>query len=165
MGRHEPNPYVGKNYIPDNARMETPPAYWLQRLWDFDDQLVVIPSRYIPFAYVLARRRKHTAGLTDAALEATVDQPDTRMCFRYGVIPISMIYRTGTTWSIDNIIAQLKARDTWAVGGGEKMADLADAADEAIDKAQKKSIRDDMWNRSGDAWRSYQARTGQRNHH
>lgn len=162
--RNEPNPYVGKNYIPDNVRMAVPPAYWLQRLYDFDDKLVVIPSRHIPFAYVLARRKQYTAGITDKAFEDSIDQPDTKMCFRYGLVPVSIIYRIGSgTWSIDNIIRELKARDMWAVGGAEKMADIADAADKAEKAKIKKDIRDDMWNRSGDAWRSYQARTGQRN--
>ena len=51
-----PNPFIGKNYIGDNVKMVSPPAYWLQRLYDFDNQLVVLPSRQKPYAYVLARR-------------------------------------------------------------------------------------------------------------
>lgn len=162
--RNEPNPFIGKNYIPDNVRMAVPPKFWLQRLYDFDDKLVLVPSRHIPFAYVLARRKQLTAGITDKAFEDTIDQPDTKMCFQYGLVPVSIIYRTGEGWSIDNILRELKARDMWAVGGAEKMADIADAADKAERERIRKSIRDDMYARSGDAWRSYQARTGQRNH-
>lgn len=156
------NPWVGVNYIPDNTKMAVPPAYWLQRLYDYDAELVVLPSRYVPYAYVLARR---THLLTDAAIFDTVKQPDTVMCFRYGVVPVSLIYRTGSNWSIDNIIRSLKARDIWAHGGGEKYADAADAVDEQQRQKIRQDIRDDMYNRSGDAWRSYQARTGQRNKH
>jgi hypothetical protein len=156
------NPWVGVNYLPTLTSMQTPPAYWLQRLYDFDAQLVVFPSQKVPFAYVLARRRYLTAGMTDSALEATIDQPDTKTCLRNGLVPVTMIYRTGTTWSIDNIIASLKARDVWAVGGADKAADLLDDADDKLKKQIAASTRDDLWNRSGDAWRSYQARTGQR---
>lgn len=156
------NPYVGLNYLDLNSNMAVPPSYWLQRLFDFDDKLVVFPSFVVPFAYVLARRRQLTRGMTDTALEATIDQKDTKTCLRFGLVPVSLIYRTGVTWSIDNIIADLKARDIWAAGGAEKFTDKLDAADESRKKATRAAIRDDMWHRSGDAWRSYQARTGQR---
>ena len=160
--RAQPNPFVGINYIPDNPRMEVPPAYWLQRLYDFDSDLVVLPSRYRPFAYVLARRARLSAPLTGKAILDTATQPDTVMCLNLKLVPVSLIYRTGTTWSIDNIIRSLKARDMWAHGGAEKVADLMDEADAAVEARKKAAVRDDMWNRSGDAWRSYQARTGQR---
>jgi len=157
------NPYVGKNYIDDNQNMEVPPAYWLQRLYDFDADLVVFPSRYRPFAYVLARRQRHSAGVESKALAATIAQPDTKLCLERGLVPVSLIFRTGVTWSIDNIIAQLAARDIWAHGGGEAAADLADAAEADAAAFEAKKTRDDMYNRSGDAWRSYQARTGASN--
>lgn len=161
--RAEPNPYVGINYLDVNSKMAVPPAYWLQRLFDFDDKLVVFPSFSRPYAYVLARRRTLTRGLTDEALESTLTNPDTKIAMQNGLVPVSLIYRTGTTWSIDNIIASLKSRDIWANGGAEKVADTLDAADES-DRAKKRAdTRDDLWNRAGDAWRSYQARTGQRN--
>lgn len=157
------NPLIGINYIPDNPRMATPPAYWLQRLYDFDGDLVVLPSRYRPFAYVLARRvRLARPMLADRALEQTVTQPDTRMCLHYGLVPVSLIFRTGSTWSIDNILRSLKARDIWAHGGAEKMADQVDAVDQAHAAGIRRQTRDDMYHRAGDAWRSYQARTGQR---
>lgn len=152
------------NYLNLNSNMAVPPAFWLQRLFDFDDQLVVFPSFVVPFAYVLARKRRLTKGITDTALEATIDQKDTKTCLAYGLVPVSLIYRTGVTWSIDNIIANLQSRDIWAQGGAEKVADNMDAADTLREKTVKASVRDDLYNRSGDAWRSYQARTGQRNH-
>ena len=155
------NPFIGVNYIPDNTRVETPPAYVLQRLYDFDNQLVLLPSRYVPFAYIIARRRQLSAGVSDKALEDTITQPDTKLCMAWGLIPVSLMYKTGPTWNIDPVIAALKARDMWAVGGGEKAADIMDEQDAKREAAVKKQTRDDMWNRSGDAWRSYKARTGQ----
>lgn len=151
---------AASNYIADNPRMSVPPPFWLQRLYDFDNQLVVMPSRQRPYAYVLARRARRSA----ASLSEMVGvlEGDTAMCVSYGCVPVSLILRTGEGWEIDGILADLKSRDIWEHGGGDKAADLLDAAD-ARDKARiKADIRDDMWMRSGDAWRSYQARTGQR---
>ena len=160
--RHVPNPFVGRNYLATVATVATPPAYWLQRLYDFDNMLVVFPSKHLPHAYVLARRRQLTAGVTDKALVDTLDQPDTKFCLLNGLVPVSLIFRTGVTWSIDNIIADLKSRDIWAHGGGEKVADTLDAADAVQQKQLKAENRDRAWHESGDMWRSWQARTGQR---
>ena len=156
------NPFIGVNYLDDNRNMAVPPAYWLQRLFDFDAELVVFPSRYIPYAYVIARRRRFGAKSLDTALAETIQQPDTKFCLSHQLVPVTLIYRTGSVWSIDNIIRSLKARDIWEHGGGEKAADLVDAQEAAAEAATKKQTRDDMWARSGQAWESYQRRTGQR---
>jgi hypothetical protein len=143
--------------------MAVPPEFWLQRLYDFDAELVVFPSKHVPYAYVLARRARLSAGLGAQALAQVIDQPDTKFCLTNGLVPVTMIYRySQAAWSIDNIIASLKARDIWAHGGAEKVADLLDSSEDAKAAKARKENRDDMWNRSGDAWRSYQARTGQR---
>ena len=162
MSRHERNRFVGVNYIPDNPKMAEPPEFVLQRLYDFDNMLVLMPSRLVPYAYVLGRRRQLSAGLSDKAVEDTIDQADTRMCLAYGVVPVSLIYKTGPNWTIDRVIESLRRRDLWAAGGAEKAADMLDEQDAAREKRIKQENRDNMWNRSGDAWRSYQARTGQR---
>jgi len=162
VSRAVANPWVGINYLAENPRMAIPPSYWLQRLYDFDNQLVVFPSWYVPFAYVLARRRR-MAGFADKALADTVGQPDTRYCLLHGLVPVCMIYRaSGGGWSIDNIIASLKRRDIWAHGGGEQTADSEDQADNAERDRASTQTRNDMWDRSGQAWDSYRRRTGQR---
>jgi hypothetical protein len=156
------NRFIGVNYLDDNSKMAVPPEYWLQRLYDYDAELVVFPSRYRPYAYVLARRQRFSRGSRDVALESTITQPDTKLCLERHLVPVTMIYRTGVTWSIDNIIAKLKARDIWAHGGAEKVAETEDAADEAEATRKREATRQDMWARSGQAWESYQRRTGQR---
>jgi len=156
------NPWVGKNYLDHDAKMACPPAFWLQRLYDFDAELVVFPSRHVPYAYVLARKRR-VASAMDQALSETITQPDTRFCLAHGLVPVTMIYRYSmASWSIDNIIASLQRRDIWAHGGGEKMADARDAEEASEKQANKQAVRNDMWARSGDAWASYTRRTGQR---
>jgi len=157
----EGNKFIGVNYIDDNENMEVPPEFWLRRLYDFDAELVVFPSRYRPAAYVLARRQHFSAGMRDVALEKTVTQPDTKLCLERHLVPVTLIYRTGITWTIDNIIAQLKARDVWTHGGSEKVANLIDAQDVKTEEAKAAAVKADMWNRSGEGWKSYQARTGQ----
>lgn len=153
------NPWIGVTFIPDNVRMEVPPAYVLQRIYDFDRMLVLMPSRMVPFAYVIARRKERTAGLTDKAITDTAT-PDTRMCVQYGCVPVCLMYKTGATWNIDPVLRSLAARDIWAHGGADKYADLLEAQEAAAAAKLKQDIRDDQWNRSGDAYRSYLHRTG-----
>lgn len=157
------NPWVGINFIHDNVKMEIPPAHFLQRLSDFDDRLVILPSRHVPFAYVLARRKQFSKGLSDKALESTIVQPDTLMCLAYELVPVCLIYKTGPSWEIDSLLQTLRARDMWAHGGPDKVADLLEEQEAAAKAKIQKETRDDIWNRSGDAWRSYQARTGKNN--
>ena len=160
----KPNPWIGVNYLDTaSATVTPPPAFWLQRLWDFDTDLVVFPSIQTPFAYVLARRARRTGGMNVNDPQFAEAPPDTKFCIMRHLLPVSLIYRyNAASWSIDNILAELKRRDIWAAGGGEAYANQADAADLQRETAQKDHVRDDMWNRSGDGWRSYQARTGQR---
>lgn len=151
------------NYLDTTTAMSAPPAFWLQRLWDFDTDLVVFPSIQTPFAYVLARRARRTGGMNANDPQFVDAPPDTKFCIMRHLLPVSLIYRhNAASWSIDNILAELTRRDIWAAGGGEAYADQADAADLQRTDRQKEDVRLDMWNRSGDAWRSYQARTGQR---
>ena len=158
-----PNPWVGVNFIHDNVRMDVPPAYFLQRVHDFDNMLVIIPSRYKPFAYVVARRKQFSAGLTYKAIENTITQPDTVMCFNYGVVPVCLMFKTGPTWDVDALLRSLAARDMWAHGGPDKVADMLEAQEEAAKKKIQAEIRADLYNRSGAAWQSYKARVGANN--
>lgn len=155
------NPWVGLTYIPDNTRMETPPAWFLQQLHDYDADLVILPSRMVPFAYVIARRKKFSAGLTDKALMDTIDQKDTKMCMKWGLVPVSLMYKTGPVWSADSVLRTLRARDLWAHGGADKVADMLEEQERDEKRRQMQAIRSDLWDRSGDAYRSYKRRTGQ----
>jgi hypothetical protein len=158
------NRMVGINYYPEGMpHMAVPPAFWLQRLFDYDAELVVFPSRHVPYGYVLARRRRTPTPSMDKALEQTISQPDTKLCLQRGLVPVTLILRhSQTAWSIDNIIASLQARDIWTHGGGEAYADQMDAADANEEKRAKARIRDDFSQRSDLAWDLYKRRTGQR---
>lgn len=161
----KPNPWLGKNYFNIDNKMAVPPAFWLERLYDFDAELVVFPSQQVPFAYCLARRAKKTGGINAKLLEKDMGgfqpTPDTKFCITHRLLPVTHIFRyDSSSWSIDNILAELRARDTWAHGGSAKVADLLDEQDEAHRAKVQKNIREDFYNRSGDAWRSYNLRAG-----
>lgn len=160
--RMRKNPWVGITYIPDNPRMETPPAWFLQQIHDFDADLVLLPSRMIPFAYVVARRRRLSAGLTDKAIEDTIQVSDTKMCLLHGLVPVCLMYKTGPTWNADPILRSLRARDLWAQGGADAVCDRLEAEEAAAKEKLRKDTRQHLYEISGDAYRSYKARTGQR---
>ncbi len=159
----KPNRFIGINYLDIDSKMAVPPEYWLQRLWDFDSDLVVFPSIQTPFAYVLARRARRTGGMNVHDPQFLSAPPDTKFCIERHLLPVSLIYRTSSaSWSIDNILNDLRARDIWAAGGGDAYADQVDAADAKREQQKKDQIRDDMWMRSGSAWGSYASRAGLR---
>lgn len=167
-----PNPYLGLTFIADNPRMEVPPAWFLARLHDYDADLVLLPSRMKPFAYVLARRSRVTAGLTAKAIEDTITQLDTKMCFTYGLVPICILFKHGSVWNADTVLNRLKARDTWAHGGGDALADRLEAeetqancggrGDKDCACGYHAALKDRLRAQSREAWKSYQYRTGQR---
>ena len=95
------------------------------------------------------------------AIVDTITQPDTCMVMQYGCVPVCLMFKHGPVWSADAVLAKLKARDLWAHGGADKVADMIEA-DEATEEAQRAAAkREELWHLSGDAWRSYKARTGQ----
>ena len=169
------------NWIPDANRwkLAQPPDWFLAGLHSYDDQLVIIPSLNRR-QYLLARRARLTAGLTDVAMLEN-KHPDTNMCYRHGVIPIApLASRAGkeiefTQGNLESLIATLKERDVWAkgeelgVGGGpnirkaEAVADQMDAFDAAEEARKDKLLRESFYHQGRDAWRSLQARMGWRN--
>lgn len=90
-------------------------------------------------------------------------EADTQMLASYGLVPVTTVVRTyGATWEIESILAQLRSRDIWAQGGAEKVVDALEASEESERQRIIQNGRADMDHRSRDAYRSYQARTGQR---
>jgi hypothetical protein len=151
-----------RNWNPDGRTIDAPPSYFLQRLYDFDAELVLMPSRERPGAYVLGRRKQWGPGLTEKAIDSVYTKADTKMAILAGCVPVCMVFKpVSGAWTPDGLIATLAARDIWAHGGAEKVADLLEAQEDAAKEAIRKKTRDDIYERSGDGWRSYQARTGQ----
>ena len=160
--RAQTNRWVGVNYFPTNPNVAVPPEYVLQQFNDFDADLRLFPSTDIPYAYVIARVARVTGGynVNDPAFLSA--PPDTKYCVERHWLPVTVMFKTGMSWEVDRVLRELAARDIWRAGGADAYAAQADEADEARRKKVNSNVREDMWNRSGDAWRSYQARTGQR---
>ena len=122
------------NWVADNSHAERPSLSFLQRVYDYDAMLLLLPSRKTPGAYVVARRKQFGPGLTEAGISAVYSNPDTVMCVMHQAVPVCLMTRTGFGWNSDGLIRTLKARDLWAHGGSEKVADMLEAQEDA-DKA------------------------------
>jgi hypothetical protein len=153
------NSFLGRTYFEGDAQLPVPPEYFLQRIYDYDALLVMFPSQVRVGAYVVARRRENSPGLTSAAL-AAVANPDTKTCMAMGWVPVCIMFQVGLNWNPEPLIAKLTARDIRANGGADKVADLLEQQEADAEVARKKALRDDLWDRSGEGWRTYQARTG-----
>lgn len=139
-----------------------PPDYFLQRLLDHDNMLVVLPSRQQPL-YRLARRVQYTAGIGPQAV--LNHEADTAMMHTHKVVPVTTIVRFGASnfWDGEAVVQKLKDRDIWAHGGSEKVSELMEAAERLDEERLKAGIRDNLRQRAKDGWNSLQARTGSRN--
>jgi hypothetical protein len=116
------------NWLPDRNRfnLPMPPLKALQKLYDFDPMLVLVPSRMNPpkgekAGYLLCRRALHSAGLGKEALMEN-KHPDTWMCQENSLVPIAPLRSKSGLFifgdqDMECLIRELKARDTWAVTG------------------------------------------------
>lgn len=152
------------SWIADKNRfgLPTPPSWVQQAIYDFDAQLVIIPSRTAK-QYILARRRLRSANY--GALVMTVAAPNTQMMYDHGLIDVAPMKWPGT-WTqawVNTLLGELRGRDTWRAGGPEKFVQIVEDAEADAEIKQRRNLRDDFRHRAGDAWRSLQARTGQRN--
>lgn len=154
------------NYIADQNRfsLPEPSEAALKSIYDFDAQLVVVPSRRKPI-YMLCRRRLHSAGFGKLVMMDNRN-PDVAMLYDHGLIDVAPLTPLATMWSagwVSQLLQELKARDIWAAGGAEKFIQIVEDAEAAAEIRKHKALHSDFEHRARDAWRSLQARTGQRN--
>lgn len=142
--------------------LSKPPDYFLQRLLDYDHQLVVIPSRQQPL-YRLARRVQFTAGIGPLAVLSP--EADTAMMHTHGIVPVTTIVRFGGSnfWDAEAVIQKLRDRDIWEHGGAEKVTEMIEAAEAADRQRILERTRDQLRVRANDGFNSLLARTGARN--
>ena len=151
------------NYIVDTNRFQLagPPKWFLQQLWEFDNSLVLVPSRQ-GFFYRLAQRRPlqlATAIIQDVLKE----QADTAMLAAHGLVPVTTVLST-VRWDNPAIFSELRRRAPWRMGGADKFDAMVMEQDrrEAIEKAAQ---QDDMLSQvSKDSWRYYNKLIGTRSH-
>lgn len=158
------------NWIADRNpfNLPKPPQWWLQRLHDQDEALVVFPSRARVNTYVLARRRQYSKTAHDRfrAAHANVARPrtggDSDVVAEHALVYVAHIVGGVGNWS-DTIFQQLRECDTWAQGGADAVVDRIEARERVVEARKQHTLLDNLDHMARDAWRSFKARTGQRN--
>lgn len=152
-----------QNYLQDLNRFKlaAPPAWWLQKLWDFDASLVVVPSRQACI-YRLAQRRplQLRENMTNDAL---FNESDTKMLAQYSLIPVTTIL-ANPNWSNPFMFEELRRRAPHRMGGAEQAARLVEAQEQQ-EADQKQADVDDITSQvAKDGWGMYQKKIGIRSH-
>lgn len=151
------------NYIPDQNRFKLagPPDWWLRGLWEFDNSLVVIPSR-MGFYYRLAQRRKLKLS-EDIVNDALFKESDTQMLASYGLVPVTTILATAN-WSNPLLFEELRRRAPWRMGGADKVSQMLEEQD-AKDELDKRAKTDEhLTHLAKDSWGLYNKKIGLRTH-
>jgi len=151
------------NYIVDTNpfSLAGPPKYWLRQLWDFDNSLVVLPSRQ-GFYYRLAQRRNPNLS-ADIVNDALFKESDTKMLARYCLVPVTTILATAN-WSNPYMFEELRRRAPWRMGGAEKVSnELEDQ--ELKDEFDKRMKTDEhLTYLAKDSWNLYKKKIGLQSH-
>ncbi len=148
------------NFIRDTNpfNLSAPPKWWLQRLWEFDNSLVIIPSR-MEFHYRLCQRRP-TDAKAKLVNELKLDS-DSGMLLSHGLIPVTTIL-ANPKWDNPLMWEDLKSRAPWRMGGAEVYEKLLDGIDakREMDIALRADDRNTQL--AKDAWRMYNKKIGHR---
>jgi len=145
-------------------KLAPPPAWWLQQLYDYDSQLVVFPSRH-RMAYILARRRNFSNAMAelntlDKSLLKNSAGLDGDIMAQHNLIYVRHLI--GNTVRRFAIFQWLRDHDIKANGGAAVVSQAIEDAEATAARHTREKMIDDIDHRARDAWRSYQARTGQR---
>lgn len=149
------------NFINDNNpfNLPKPPEYWLDRLREFDDSLVVIPSRQ-DCVYRLAQRRPPDPNIT-LANQLMKDGGDTQMLSSNGLVPVTTI-RANPRWDNPLMWKELAERAPWRQGGAEAVIEKIEKA-EANKEAELAAQTDAHLDYLGrDGWNYYNMKRGLR---
>lgn len=147
------------NYIQDvnKFKLAGPPRWFLAQLWEFDESLVIIPSRQ-GFYYRLAQRRKLRLP-EHVTNDALWNQSDTQMLASYGLVPVTTILATAN-WSNPLIFKDLAERAPWRMGGAEKVIRDIEGREQDIEHAKQAKTDEHLSYLSKDAWKLYRKKIG-----
>lgn len=158
---HAPRNYEGSINpfgLPD------PPEWFLRELDLFDAALVIVPGQ-IRREYLLGRRTRVPQGLRALVQTsgAFVPHPNTLRLTELGLVPVCTIHilPNDVQWS-QKFFHDLAARDTWRLGGANRIADELESHEQSAEAKQRRDSRDELDARSGDAYKSWQYRSGLR---
>lgn len=149
------------NYIVDANpfHLSGPPQWWLKKLAEFDNSLVVMPSRQ-GFYYRLCQRRPPS--LKKAMVEAALfNESDTKMLASRGLIPVTTILATAN-WDNPLMWIDLAERAPHRQGGAAKVNKFLEDREFDKDMKKRKETEQNLLDRAKDGWKLYQYKTGQK---
>lgn len=150
------------NYIKDRNPLDLapPPARWLKKLHEFDDSLVVIPSR-MAYCYRLCQRRmpdKRTNLVHDLQNDS-----DSQMLRTYNLVPVTTIAAL-PRWDNPVMFEDLRQRMPSRMGGAEKYERELLAKERSVElreRADRDAMLDDV---AKDSLKFYNLKRGVRSH-
>ena len=149
------------NYIVDSNpyNLPAPPGWWLQRLLEFDDSLVVLPSRQMN-VYRLAQRRPPDPNIKLVG-ELMRDGGDTAMMIQHGLIPITTIVAT-CKWDNPLMWKDLAERAPWRQGGADAVIQHIEGIEAAKEQAIADQTGEQLDSLGKDGWNYYNMKRGLR---
>lgn len=149
-----------RNFIPDHNRFKlaAPPQWWLQKLYDFDDSLAVVPSRQGCY-YRLAQRRPLQLR-ENIVNDALFKESDTRMLASHSLVPVTTII-ANPVWS-EWMFKELEERAPWRNGGADKVIKLIEGRELENELKARRATDQHLTDRAKAGWKFYQSKTGQR---
>jgi len=134
-----------------------PPKWFLGEMAKFDRELVLFASLKDP-VFRLTRRCMKSPGVPPANVPGVSNHPDTLFMWNHKVVPITTVVPR-QHWG-EQIFKSLRARDTWAAGGANKVISLIE--DQELRAAEKKrqEFNSEGEARHSDAYQSFKFRTG-----
>lgn len=135
-----------------------PPGWWLEKLKDFDDSLVVIPSKQGHF-YRLAQKRPPDPRANIVA--SLMKDSDAKMMASYGLIPVTTIL-ADAKWDNPVIWEDLRQRAPHRMGGADKYAALIMEKERRREIEIAKKNDEILTDTARDAWGYYLMKAGRR---
>ena len=135
-----------------------PPEWWLTKLHDFDESLVVVPSKQ-GFYYRLAQRRPLDPRVK--IVHSISSDSDSKMLAAHGLVPVTTILATAR-WDNPVMWEDLRQRSPHRMGGAAAYEAMLAEQERKRDlniAAQNDQVLTDV---GRDAWRYYLLKAGRR---
>lgn len=146
------------NYITgaNPYQLAGPPAWWMKKLWDFDNSLVVIPSVQGYFYRICQRRPLDQKAklVNDISREG-----DSLILAQFGLVPVTTLLAT-CRWDNPLMWNDLAERAPWRNGGAEAYIKKVEGME--AEKQLKINLENAERNTylAKDAWKMYQIKKG-----
>lgn len=140
-------------------KLSGPPLWWLKKLYEFDNSLVVVPSQQGQY-YRLAQRRPLNLP-AHIVNDLLFKDSDTRMLASHSLIPVTTILATAQ-WDNPYLFVELANRAPWRMGGAAKAIKIVEDQEFDAHLRTLKQTDENLTDRTKDGWKRLQSITGQR---